>query len=480
MTVVTLSLISHTNVGKTTLARTLLRRDIGEVRDQAHVTEVSEAHPLIESGSALLRLWDTPGFGDTRRLLSRLRRERDPLGWFLHQVWDRVLDRPLWCSQQAVRNVRDEADVVLYLVNASEEPASSGYVALELELLTWMGVPVLLLLNQTGGEGERLAESWREFARAWPVVRDVLALDAFSRCWTEEGLLLERAAALLDGGKRDALRALAVEWNRRNLEIFRFCCELMGRYLARAAVDRERADPRGPSTDEPGTVARLTGALRFRAVDRRRAMAALGRRLDETTHELMRTLISKNGLEGESEARIEQRVRAFQVEGGAAFDARSGALAGAVVSGALGGLAADMLAGGLSLGGGMIAGGILGALGGSALAAGYRWIGGDEQPGVGFAPEFLDHLARQVVLRYLTVAHFGRGRGRYRDLAEPVLWARAVDEALAARHAALHALWKRARNGDPAEPVERLTAIVESAARAALRSAHPHAARLLA
>jgi predicted GTPase len=30
-----LSLVSHTNVGKTTLARTLLGRDVGEVRDAA-------------------------------------------------------------------------------------------------------------------------------------------------------------------------------------------------------------------------------------------------------------------------------------------------------------------------------------------------------------------------------------------------------------------------------------------------------------
>ena len=35
---VTLSLISHTNIGKTTLARTLLRQDVGEVRDAPHVT----------------------------------------------------------------------------------------------------------------------------------------------------------------------------------------------------------------------------------------------------------------------------------------------------------------------------------------------------------------------------------------------------------------------------------------------------------
>ena len=50
---VTLSLISHTNVGKTTLARTLLRRDVGEVMDQAHVTEEAEAFTLIEAGGTV-------------------------------------------------------------------------------------------------------------------------------------------------------------------------------------------------------------------------------------------------------------------------------------------------------------------------------------------------------------------------------------------------------------------------------------------
>jgi GTPase SAR1 family protein len=136
MTTVTLSLISHTNVGKTSLARTLLRREIGEVRDQPHVTTVAEAHVLIETAEARLLLWDTPGFGDTVRLMTRLRRERDPIGWLLHQVWDRLVDRPLWCSQEAVRNVREEADVVLYLVNATEDPETAGYMKHELASLS--------------------------------------------------------------------------------------------------------------------------------------------------------------------------------------------------------------------------------------------------------------------------------------------------------------------------------------------------------
>ena len=80
---VTISLISHTNVGKTTLARTLLRRDVGEVLDQAHVTDRSERYTLIEAEGARLCLWDTPGLGNTVRLMARLRRESSPVGWLL-------------------------------------------------------------------------------------------------------------------------------------------------------------------------------------------------------------------------------------------------------------------------------------------------------------------------------------------------------------------------------------------------------------
>src|SRR5690606_31082431 len=127
-----LSLVSHTNVGKTTLARTLLRRDVGEVFDHAHVTEETEHYELLATpaGDRVL-LADTPGFGDSARLAARLRGMESPLGWLVAQVWDRFGDRPLWSSQQAVRHVRDEADVVLYLVNASEDPETAGYVAPE-------------------------------------------------------------------------------------------------------------------------------------------------------------------------------------------------------------------------------------------------------------------------------------------------------------------------------------------------------------
>jgi predicted GTPase len=89
-----LSLISHTNAGKTTLARTLVGRDVGEVRDAQHVTQEASSYRLIETpqGDAL-ELWDTPGFGDSARLARRLAQQGNPVGWFLSQVWDRFRDR---------------------------------------------------------------------------------------------------------------------------------------------------------------------------------------------------------------------------------------------------------------------------------------------------------------------------------------------------------------------------------------------------
>ena len=221
-----LSLVSHTNVGKTTLARTLLRRDVGEVEDRPHVTELAQAHVLIDTPEGdVLRLWDTPGFGDSARLLKRLRAAGNPLGWFLTQVWDRLTDRPFYSSQQALRNARDESDVVLYLVNAAEDPASAGYVEVEMQILGWIGKPVLLLLNQTGaprGPAADAAEeaAWKQHLAAYPWVRGALGLDAFARCWVQEDQLLVAVRGLLPPDQHAGFERLLDAWRQRNLDLF--------------------------------------------------------------------------------------------------------------------------------------------------------------------------------------------------------------------------------------------------------------------
>ena len=240
-TSIALSLVSHTNAGKTTLARTLLGRDIGEVRDAPHVTEFADVFTMLETPQGeTLRLWDTPGFGDSLRLAKRLRESTGAMGWFLSEVWDRWRDRPFWASQQALRNVRDEADVMLYLVNASEQPEAAGYVRPEMELLAWIGKPVIVLLNQLGVpreaamEGAEL-EQWRRHLAAFVQVKAVLPLDAFARCWVQEGSLLQAIEAALAGEHRALMGRLRVAWENQRLATFEASVESIAASLARLA-----------------------------------------------------------------------------------------------------------------------------------------------------------------------------------------------------------------------------------------------------
>ncbi len=472
---VTLSLVSHTNVGKTSLARTLLRRDVGEVRDQAHVTEVSEAYTLIETpggegsgtkaGASALMLWDTPGFGDSVRLLSRLRTHGKPIRWFLQQGWDRLTDRPLWCSQQAVLNVREHADLVLYLVNATEDPEEAGYVGHELDLLSWMDRPVVLLLNQAGEVGfeRRLArerlELWRRYAERWPSVREVVALDAFSRCWVQEGLLLRRLIPWLPEGSREVMGELVTAWEKRNAEVLERSLDTLASYLADAARQRCELPQRRPSREQ-----------------RRDAMQSLGEGLVETTEELMRSLLLAHGLEGDAAVEVERRLDAFAVERDQQIEPERGAMLGGVVSGALGGLLADIMAGGLTFGGGMMAGAILGALGGAGLARGYQWIKGDQLPAVGWSPSFLDQLTQQALLRYLAVAHFGRGRGEFREVQEPRQWGAAATQVLEEEREEWRLLWKELARGLGRR---RLQELLGRALRRLLAAGYPEAGALL-
>ena len=108
-----LSLVSHTNIGKTTLARTLLSRDIGEVADRAHVTETTDDYVLARNAEGCeLVLWDTPGFGNSVALAKRLEGRANPVGWFLSEVWDRMANKSLWLNQKALKHVKETSSVV--------------------------------------------------------------------------------------------------------------------------------------------------------------------------------------------------------------------------------------------------------------------------------------------------------------------------------------------------------------------------------
>jgi hypothetical protein len=460
------ALVSHTNNGKTTLARTLVGVDLGEVRDAAHVTIFAESHLLQSTpqGDQLL-LWDTPGFGDSVRLLRRLSIAGNPIGWFLREVFDRYRDKAFWLSQQALRTAKDAADVVLYLVNSSEHPRDAGYLPAEMKILAWLGKPVVVLLNQLGPprpHAEELAEQalWQQHLEQYPIVRSVLALDAFARCWVHEHVFYEAVAPLLDDDKQLAYRRLLGAWETNHLQRYQASLDVTATLLAQAARDSEPVSEINKSI--------LKSAMKVVGLgkpdEQRRQEAAMGSvvaRLNAAIASATAQLLALHHLDPGQAGQINARVRDhFAVR--APVDKAQAGLLGAIVSGAATGLSADLMAGGLTMGGGALLGAIVGGLTMAGAAWGFNAGTDRQRPTMAFADAFLETLLVGSVLRYLAVAHFGRGRGNFVESEAPPFWQgeveRAVDEC-----AVLPRLWGEVRDSASIESAQTLLVPVVAA-----------------
>jgi hypothetical protein len=438
---VVISLISHTNVGKTALARTLLRQDVGQVEDREHVTLKAEDYPMIEHGELTMRLWDTPGFASElrKRLLSRLEQESNPIGWLLHQVWDRVADKKLWCCQEAIRNIRDEADVVLYLVPADQDPGQVGYVDVEMKILHWIGKPVIVLLNQTGPpKPERDAaeiQSWSRHLADWKLVRHTLALDAFASCWVQERELLGLVRGVLPLEKQEACGELITAWGDRNLAVFEQAAGILGRWLTETAADAEQVS-------QP-VLADHLGMNPARQLEIQAAQAKLQERSRRRSKEATNLLIKVHGLEGDSEGAIllSSGSEHFHSTSAEAKRSLERMLQGAG-AGALAGLAVDLPAGGMAFGIPTVIGTIVGALGG--LGTAFLEVRGPGPDGhaVKWSDSYLLELVKCQLRVYAMVSHYRRARGPWKDASSPDFWNERVTCVVEPKRDLLKKAWK--------------------------------------
>jgi hypothetical protein len=131
------------------------------------------------------------------------------------------------------------------------------------------------------------------------------------------------------------------------------------------------------------------------------------------------------------------------------------------------------MAGGLTFGAGAILGGIVGALTMAGAAWGFNTTTDRNRTTMQFADEFMQSLLVTSVLRYLAVAHFGRGRGNFVESEAPPFWQAEVERALAA-HGAGPQLWQALRaEKDGGAARERLGAVVLSATSDTLNALYP-------
>ncbi len=253
--------------------------------------------------------------------------------------------------------------------------------------------------------------------------------------------------------------------------------------LARAALDREVVASQGWR----GPLRTLGTLLGLRSGDAgsasERAMAVLAERLDADVRRSTDVLIRRHGLDGRAGDEVLARLaRHYAVR--QPLDEGRAALWGGLVTGALAGLKADIATGGLTLGGGLLAGGVIGALTAAGAAHGVNRVRGLEQPEVRWDVKVLDALFANALLGYLAIAHHGRGRGAWVAQEPPAAWIEAVEGAAAQHWASLQSAWQHQQR--PADEPGReeamqaqLQRVVEAACADVLGRLYPQAGRII-
>lgn len=150
-----LAIIGHTNTGKTSLMRTLLRDDaFGEVKNASATTRHVESVTVYDTDNTpLLCLYDTPGLEDATGVMDFLQEHTNQrldgverLSQFLQAVQDNNPTLPADFSQEAkVIKTLLVVDVAIYVVDV-REPVLSKYQD-ELAILASSGTPILPVFN---------------------------------------------------------------------------------------------------------------------------------------------------------------------------------------------------------------------------------------------------------------------------------------------------------------------------------------------
>ncbi|WPK00466.1 GTPase/DUF3482 domain-containing protein [Pseudomonas putida] len=252
-----LAVVGHTNVGKTSLLRTLTRDvGFGEVSHRPSTTRHVEGARLSVDGEPLLELYDTPGLEDAIALLDYLER--------LERPGERMdgparLERFLQGSE-ARQRFEQEAKVLrqllasnagLYVIDA-REPVLAKYRD-ELEVLANCGKPLLPVLNFVASSQHREPE-WRE-ALARLGLHALVRFDSVAPPEDGERRLYESLALLLENA-RPALQRLIDDQQAQRLARRHSGKRLIAELLLDCAACRRSVEA------EPAAEARAIAALR--------------------------------------------------------------------------------------------------------------------------------------------------------------------------------------------------------------------------
>lgn len=199
-----ITVVGHTNTGKTSLLRTLTRdARFGEVSDRPGTTRHVEAARLLVNGKVVLELYDTPGIEEPIDLLALL--EQQAANNDSREAGPDRIQRFL-ASAPAKERFEQEAKVLRQLLRSdaafyvldARDPVLAKHRD-ELEILRLCGVPLLPLLNFVAHPAAR-ETAWRD-SLAGQGLHAIVRFDTVAPAEDGERLLYGKLSSLLDSHK---------------------------------------------------------------------------------------------------------------------------------------------------------------------------------------------------------------------------------------------------------------------------------------
>lgn len=210
-----IAVVGHTNTGKTSLLRTLLRDpEFGVVQDQPGTTRQVEGARLLVDGEVVLELFDTPGMEDGVALMDYL----DTLSRPGERIDGPDRIRRFLDSPESQRRFEQEArvlrkllvcDAALYVIDVRDPVL--GKHRDELQALAMCGHPLLPILNFVRNPNTR-TQQWREALSRLNLHTSIEfdtvapALDGETQLYEKLALMLDHHAPALHALKDDVMR----------------------------------------------------------------------------------------------------------------------------------------------------------------------------------------------------------------------------------------------------------------------------------
>lgn len=343
MRTLSLAVVGHTNTGKTSLMRTLLRDSrFGEVQNAAATTRYVAQAALGDGVETWLYLHDTPGLEDAGGVLDWLEENTSPQHEGIERL-QQFLDSPAaqneWAQEAKVLRQVLASDAALYVVDAREDVLPKYKD--ELTVLSWCAKPVMPVFNFIHGQN---MDEWQTLlARRSLHVSSRFDTVAFD--FSGEMVLWQQLATLL--GQPPALSALMAFRQQEWQQLERQAYVLVAQFLLDAAACVRQFE------DKSRTQAVLE--------EMQAAVTAHESSLHQQLFALYRFYYSDADIQGQQVLRA-FRQNLFDAELLKDYGIRTGK---AAATGALLGLGVDALTLGTSLGLGATIGGVLGGLAGN-------------------------------------------------------------------------------------------------------------------